>query len=85
MRLRPAKAVGGDGRAEVVAAAGVVLDLGVGARDGGLDALLDVVADRASRLKRRGSRRPCEARRAEGARRPLYFGKSWSQSTGAKR
>ena len=34
---------GGDGRAEVVAAAGVVLDVGVRARDGGLDALLYVL------------------------------------------
>jgi hypothetical protein len=34
---------GGDRRTEVVAASRVVLDLGVGARDGGLDAFLDLL------------------------------------------
>jgi hypothetical protein len=44
--LDPAEAVErgrGDGGAEVVAAPGVVLDLGVCPRDGGLDALLYVL------------------------------------------
>ena len=50
MRLRPSNAGGGDGRAEVVAAAGVVLDLGVSARDRGLDALLYVLG-RGHRLR----------------------------------
>ena len=39
----PRKRRGGDGRAEVIAATGVVLDLRVGARDRGLDALLDLL------------------------------------------
>ncbi len=38
----PFEGLGGDGRAEVIAAAGVVLDLGVRTRNCGLDALLDV-------------------------------------------
>src|SRR5271154_240250 len=37
----PLERLGGDRRAEVVATAGVVLDLGVSPRDGGFDALLD--------------------------------------------
>ncbi len=37
------KSWGDDGRAEVVAAAGVVLDLGPGSRNRGLDALLDLL------------------------------------------
>jgi hypothetical protein len=46
MLLHAAEAVegiGGDGGAEVIAAAGVVLDVGVRSRDGCFDALLDVL------------------------------------------
>lgn len=38
------KGPGGDGRAEMIPAAGVILDLGVSTRDGGFDPLLDVLS-----------------------------------------
>ena len=43
MRLRPANACERDGRAEVIAAAGRVLDLGAGAGNRRLDTLPDVL------------------------------------------
>ncbi len=58
----PRERLRGNGRAEVVAAAGVVLDLGAGAWDRGLDALLDLFGG--------GHLRP----RIAAAARSLYFG-----------
>ena len=77
---RPCEGLGGDRRAEVVAAAGVVLDLGARARDGRLDALLDVLAEGIV-LKRRGSRRLLPEARSAGA----ILWKVLEPSTGAKR
>ena len=90
MRLRPSKAARGDGCAEVVAAAGVVLDVGVGARDRGLDALAYVlggghrpsVEDRRGPT-RRGSPGPAGGRR--GPRADRYTLESHGVPAGAKR
>src|SRR5947208_6135128 len=66
-----------DARAEVIAAARVVLDLGVSARDGGLDALLDVLRRRhfslkSSRYTLESDDHPERQGRREGARVPRF-------------